>query len=285
MKPARFNYARPDTVDEAISLLAEYGGDAKLLAGGQSLVPMLNFRLARPAVLVDIGRIAGLGGIERRNGHVAIGAAVTQAEAERSSVAAACPLIGQALKYVGHPQIRARGTVCGSLAHADPAAELAAVALATGAAFVLRGPDGERNVAAAEFFLGPWMTTAAPTELLVEVHMPVLGGARTTFVELARRGGDFAVAGLAVAVTLDPATGTIAAARLGAIGVGMRAVRLPNAEQQLVGAAPSDAVFAAAAAAAAAEVTPLADRVKGDAEYRRQVLSTLCVRALTEVTR
>ena len=205
MKPAPFLYSRASTVGEALAVLTEHGDEAKVLAGGQSLIPMLNFRLARPGVLVDITRIPELGRMERHNGTLVVGAAVPQAEAERSALAAeACPMLAQALHHVGHPQIRARGTVGGSLAHADASAELAAVALALDATLVVRGQEGERTVPADSFFIGPWMTAIKDDELLTEVHLPVLPDHRTAFVELARRRGDFAVVGLAVAVRMDP---------------------------------------------------------------------------------
>ena len=283
MKPAPFLYSRVATVDEALAVLAEHGDEAKVLAGGQSLIPMLNFRLARPGVLVDVTRIPELGRIERRNGTLVVGAAVPQAEAEHSAMAAeACPMLVQALHHVGHPQIRARGTVGGSLAHADASAELAAVALALDATLVVRGPAGERTVPAASFFIGPWMTTIKDDELLTEVRLPALSQHRTAFVELARRSGDFAVVGLAVAVRMDPETHAVADARLAAIGVGGCAQRLHRAEQVLGGQAVMPGLLTAAGEAAAAEVDPPSDRVKGDADYRRQVLFTLVRRSLVE---
>lgn len=286
MKSAPFLYARAATIDEALAVLTEHGDEAKVLAGGQSLIPMLNFRLARPGVLVDITRIPELGRIERHNGTLMVGAAVPQAEAEHSEVAAdACPMLAQALHHVGHPQIRARGTVGGSLAHADASAELAAVALALDATLVVRGPEGERTVPAASFFIGPWMTTIKDDELLTEVHLPVLPEHRTAFVELARRSGDFAVVGLAVALRMGPETDAVADARLAAIGVGGCAQRLLRAEQVLVGQTVTPELLSAAGEAAAAEVDPPSDRVKGDADYRRQVLSTLVRRSLVEVSR
>ena len=284
MKPAPFLYSRAETVDEALAVLSRHGDEAKVLAGGQSLIPLLNFRLARPGVLVDITRIPELRRMERHNGTLMIGAAVSQAEAERSALAAdACPMLAQALHHVGHPQIRARGTVGGSLAHADASAELTAVALALDATLVVLGPEGRRTVPAGSFFLGPWMTTIKDDELLTEVHLPVLPDHRTAFVELARRSGDFAVVGLAVAVHVDSETHAVADARLAAIGVGGCAQRLRHAEQVLVGRAVTPELLSAVGEAAAAEVDPPSDRVKGDADYRRQVLSTLVRRSLVEV--
>ena len=173
MKPAPFEYHRPDSVDQALALLAEHGYDAKLLAGGQSLVPAMNFRLAQPAVLIDLNRVAGLDGIGEAEGGVRIGAMARQRAAERSPlVAARAPLLAETLPYVAHAQIRNRGTVGGSIAHADPAGEIGAVMLALGARFHLRGPGGTRAVEAAEFFTGLFGTALEAEEMLVEVEIP-----------------------------------------------------------------------------------------------------------------
>jgi CO/xanthine dehydrogenase FAD-binding subunit len=203
MKPAPFEYAAPASLDEALALI---GDDARPLAGGQSLVPMLNFRLARPARLVDLERVR-LDHV-RVDGTLRIGAMTRQATIERSQeIAAGWPLLRQAVRHVGHPQIRARGTIGGSVAHADPKAELPVALAALGARFHVRSAAGARTLTAGELFRGPLMTALAPDELLVEIEVPPLpAGARTAFAEHARTHGDFAIAGVAAVVTGDRVT-------------------------------------------------------------------------------
>jgi aerobic carbon-monoxide dehydrogenase medium subunit len=233
LKPPPFRYTRPTTTDEVLEILAEHGDEAKVLAGGQSLVPLLNFRFARPSVLVDLGRVGSLVGIERHNSTVSIGAMTTQRKAELSDeVREACPLIPQGLAWVGHLQIRNRGTVGGSIAHADPAAEMCAVALAVEAEMVVDGPRGERVVAATDFFQGPFTTATEPDELLTEIRFPLMTDTRTTFLELARRSGDFALSGVAA---VNHGTHGAARVALAAIGVGGSAVRLRDAEAAVEG--------------------------------------------------
>ena len=206
MKPPPFLYCRPATLDGALSLLAEHGDEAKALAGGQSLMPLMNFRLARPSVLVDLALVEELRGTGRRDGELVVGAMVVQRRAERDTdVETACPLIPAALRHVGHLQIRNRGTVGGSLAHADPAAELPAVALATGATMVTRSVRGDRTIPAAQFFPGPFMTALEPEELLVEVRFPVRDPSRTAFTELTFSGSRLVQARLRPTIILDGA--------------------------------------------------------------------------------
>jgi carbon-monoxide dehydrogenase medium subunit len=204
VKPAAFTYYRPETVTEAVATLADLGGDGKVLAGGQSLVPMLNMRIAMPAALVDVNRVRGLDGIEVGDA-VRIGATARQYEVEASSeVRAAQPLLGQALAYVGHRAIRSRGTIVGSLAHADPAAELPAVLVLLGGSVTAVGPSGEREIAAADLFAGFFQTTIAPDELLTAATFPSIArGEGTAVVESARRQGDFALCGVAANVRAD----------------------------------------------------------------------------------
>jgi aerobic carbon-monoxide dehydrogenase medium subunit len=204
VKPAPFEYAAPDTLDDALALV---GDESRPLAGGQSLVPMLNFRLARPARLVDLERVDGMAYIEPGE-TLRIGAMTRQAAIERSpAIAARWPLLQQAVRLVGHPQIRARGTIGGSVAHADPKAELPVALAALGARFHVRSAGGARTLAADELFRGPLMTALAPDELLVEIEVPPLpAGARTAFVEQARTHGDFAIAGVAAVVRGDGVT-------------------------------------------------------------------------------
>lgn len=279
MKPPPFDYLAPTALDEALALLADLGDAARPLAGGQSLVPMLNFRLVRPRHLVDLNGIAELSGIREQDGRVAIGAMTRQRALEQSPlVRRRCPLLADALPHVGHVQIRNRGTIGGSLAHADPAAELPAVAVALDAQLVLRRAGGERLVPAEAFFTG-WFTTAlAPDELLVEVRLPPLPrGAGTAFVEVARRHGDFAlVAAAAVVVVRD---GTVAGARVALAGVGAAPVRLPAAEREAEGQPVADETFRSLAAAIAAELDPPSD-LHADAVYRRRVAAVVAERAL-----
>ncbi|MEA2332877.1 MAG: aerobic carbon-monoxide dehydrogenase medium subunit [Thermoleophilaceae bacterium] len=280
MKPPPFAYARAGSVEDAVELLAA-DEDAKVLAGGQSLVPMLNFRFARPSTLVDVAHIEALRGIERRNGVLAVGAAVRQLDAERSPlVAEACPLIGQALRHVGHLQIRSRGTIGGSVAHADPAAELPAVALALDAELVAAGPAGQRVIAAQDFFVGPYMTTLEDNEVLVETRFGVLD-ARTAFVEYARRSGDFAQAGIAVAVTYEADGVTVALARLAAMGIGSAPRRLTVTEERLQGERLTEDLIGRAAAE-----TEIVGEVHDEPtlSYKTDLLRTLLTRGLREVT-
>lgn len=279
MKPAPFAYHRPGSVEETVALLAEHGYDAKVLAGGQSLVPAMNFRLAQPAVLVDLNRVDGLDGIGETEGGVRLGAMVRQRAAERSGVVAArAPLLAEALPHVAHPQIRSRGTVGGSLAHADPAAELPAVMLALGARFAVRGPAGERTIDAADFYTGLFGTALEPDEVLTSVSVPSgRPGTGTAFAELSRRHGDFALAGAAAAVVQEG--GRCVEARIALFGVGDGPILAAEAGAMLVGEAPSEALFRAAAEAAAAALDPPAD-VHASADYRRHLAGVLVRRTL-----
>jgi carbon-monoxide dehydrogenase medium subunit len=280
MKPAPFEYHRPDSVDEALELLTQHGWDAKLLAGGQSLVPAMNFRLAQPGVLIDLNRIPGLDYVREQGGGLRIGAMVRQRAAERSAtIARAAPLVAEALPYVAHPQIRNRGTLGGSVAHADPAAELPAVMLALGATFHLRGPSGSRAVAADQFFTGLFATALEHDEMLGEIEIPA-PAARPgwAFMEISRRHGDFALAGLAMSVSLD-GDGRCDAARIALLGVGEGPFLARGAADALLGAAPGDDAFRAAAEAARAEVDPPYD-IHASADYRRHLVGVLVARAL-----
>ena len=280
MKPPSFSYSRPETIEEALAALAEGDPDAKLLAGGQSLVPILNLRLARPTVLVDLNRVAGLDAIQL-DGVLRVGAMVRQRALELSRLAReVCPLLPLALKHVGHIPIRNRGTIGGSLAHADPAAELPTVALALDADLVVASPSGGRNVPASSFFQGPLTTALQPDEILTEIRFPVLPDRRVAFREFARRRGDFALAAVAAVVRLEQGTATDV--RLAACGVESTPVRLTIAEGALRGRALSPSVIRDAANAAAHEVSPVAD-IHADAEYRRELLGVLVGRALAEL--
>jgi carbon-monoxide dehydrogenase medium subunit len=281
MKPAAFLYRRAGTLDEALGLLAEHGEEARPLAGGQSLTPMMNVRLAQPSALVDLNPVAELAYVRASDGHLEVGAMTRQRELEQPDVAAACPLLAAATRFIGHFQIRNRGTIGGSLAHADPAAEYPAVATALDAELVLQGPRGRRALRAREFFLGPFMTALEPGELLVEARLPTWGTA-AAFEELARREGDFALAGVAVALDLDGRR--IRRAGVALLGVGPLPIPATAAEELLVGAEPGDSEISAAADAAAAQAEPRAD-IHADADYRRELVRVLMRRALSAASR
>lgn len=280
MKPAAFEYFAPGTLAEALALLTRHGGDAKPLAGGQSLIPAMNFRLARPAVLVDLNRVAALAYVRAESGGVAIGAMTRQRTVERSElVARAAPLLAEAMPSIAHPQIRNRGTVGGSIAHADPAAELPAVMVALEARFRARSAAGERSIAAREFFKGMLETALAPDELLVEIALtPLPPRSGTAFLEVSRRHGDYALVGVAAVVTLDRAGGC-RAARIVLLSVGDGPVLAAQAAALLVGQAPSDELLRAAAAAVARGIDPPSD-IHASAAYRRHLAAVLTRRAL-----
>ena len=279
MKLPHFDYEAPKTVSEAVELLAEHLDEASVLAGGQSLIPLLAMRLAYPAVLIDINGIAELSGVSAANGWVTIGAMTREYVAENSgTVAGTVPLLAAALPLIGHEAIRNRGTIGGSLAHADPAAELPAVARALDAEFVVRGQSGERVVPAAEWFEGFLTTSRRPDELLTEVRFPAAErGTGISFQEVARRHGDFAIVGLAASLTLSG--GAISDARLAFSGVSDVPVRAVGAEDLLVGEGPSPELFDEAARRATDDIDPPAD-LHGSSDYRRKVAAALARRGL-----
>jgi carbon-monoxide dehydrogenase medium subunit len=281
MKPPLFDYRSPSSLDEALALRSEYAYDSVVLAGGQSLMPMLNLRLAQPEVLIDLGRVAGLAEIRELDGGVSLGAMVRQRSAERSDlIRERAPLVQQALGHVGHPTIRNRGTVGGSVAHSDPAAELPAVCVALDAELVARGAAGERTIAAEDFTVGFMTTALAADELLVEVRIPAAATLRTAFIEVARRHGDFALVGVAAAVALD-GDGVINDVRLVFTGVDLMPVRAREAEASLVGTPGDSAALTTAAGLVTGELQPRTDgHASGD--YRRRVAGVLARRALTE---
>lgn len=281
MKPPRFRYARPDSVEEALRLIADTDNYAQPLAGGQSLVPLLNFRLAHPALLVDLNFLDQLTHITETDGWLLLGSMVRLRAVETSQVvASACPLLVMALRHVGHLQIRNRGTVGGSIAHADPAAELPALIVGLGGQVVVRSVKGRRVIEAADFFQDPFRTSLASDELVVELRFPKYPGHRTAFAEFSRRAGDFALAGVGVSISYD--LGYVTGAHMGALGVGPTPVRLWEAEQVLVGRPLSDEVITNASAVASREVEPLED-IHGDSSYRRELLAVLLSRSLKEV--
>ncbi len=282
MKPAAFAYHDPATTGEALALLAQFGDEAKPLAGGQSLVPLMNFRLARPAHVVDLNGVAALSYLQVDHGMLRIGAMTRQRAVERSpEVVVGWPLLREATACIGHVPIRNRGTVGGSLAHADPAAELPAAMAALEAEFVVRSTRGERTLRPTEFFLGYLTTALAPDELLVEVRVPPCPPATGwAFIEVSRRHGDFALVGVAALLTLD-ATGAIGEARLAFTGAAPTPLRAARAEAWLRGQAPTEAAFREAARLAAQELEPESD-LHASADYRREVGGVLARRALLQ---
>jgi aerobic carbon-monoxide dehydrogenase medium subunit len=280
VKPAPFDYVAPASLDEALGVLAQRADEAKVLAGGQSLVPLLNMRLARPALLVDLNRLSDLAYLRANDGGVAVGALTRQRALERASlVAERVPIVAGAAAYIGHPAIRNRGTVGGSLAHADPVSELPCVALALDAQIVARSQKGERAIPAEAFFQSVFTTALDPSEILTEVRIPALP-ARTGwgFEELARRHGDFAIIGVAALLSLRP-DGTIDRARLSYAGAADRPLRARKAEAALAGQRPSADNFEEAARVAAGELDPPSD-LHATAAYRRTVAVALAKRAL-----
>jgi carbon-monoxide dehydrogenase medium subunit len=280
VKPAACAYFDPLTVEEAVELLGELGDTGKVLAGGQSLVPMMNMRLAKPEALVDINRVKELAYIHEEDGAFVIGALTRQRAVERSRpVKRRSPLLAEAILSVGHLPIRSRGTMGGSLAHADPAAELPAVLLALDGWVEAMSRRGTRRVAAADLFLGPLLTSLEPDELVTRVCFPHLPeGSGTAFLEVTRRHGDFALVGVAATLTLNP-EGVCTRAALALLGAGNTQVRAPGAEACLVGHRLDDAVIAAACAATMAGLDPIGD-LHGSQVYRKQIAGTLTERAL-----
>ena len=295
MKPAPFDYHRPDSLDEALSLLAEHEG-AKPLAGGQSLIPAMNFRLATPSVLVDLNRIPELAFISGTDTSLKIGGMTRHRALEHSEVVMRrVPLLHEAMPHIAHLAIRTRGTLGGSLAHADPAAELPAVMVALDATIGVRSAAGTRRIAADDFFTGLFSTALEPGELVVDVEIPRVADADTrqprrsadgakaghasAFAEVSRRHGDFALAGVAVSVSLDD-RGRCADARIVLFSVGDRPMVAATAAKALVGETPSpEAIRAAAEAAASQDIDPTSD-IHASAEYRRQLARVLTRRTL-----
>ena len=282
MKPAPFDYLAPDSLEAALDALARHGGDAKILAGGQSLIPVMSFRLAQPAILVDLNRISELGFIRRgEDGGLSIGAMTRQRRLERDPlVAEAAPLLREAVPWIAHPQIRNRGTFGGSLSHADPAAELPAIALALRARLRLRKAGGDRWVEAGDFFAGLFTTALEPDEILVEAAIPPLAP-RTgwAFLEVARRHGDYAQVGVAALVTLGD-DGRCREARLVYLSVGDAPVEAKEAARLLAGQEITPAAIEAAAEKAARdEMNPRGD-VHASSEFKRHLARVLTGRAL-----
>jgi carbon-monoxide dehydrogenase medium subunit len=280
MKLPAFEYACPATLDEAVALLAAGDGDAKVLAGGQSLVPMMAFRIASPAMLIDLRKLAELRRIEITDNGVQLGAMVRWRDIEDDArLATAHPLLRAAVAEIAHYQIRNRGTVGGSIAHADPAAEMPGIAVTCDAEIAVVGPAGPRVIAAKDFFIAPLITALAADEIIVEITLPAWPAARRwAFKEFARRRGDFAMAGTALFYDTGDA-GKARNAHVGAIGVGDRPQRLAAAEAVINGHAVDIATSERAGAAASDAVTPQTD-IHASAAYRKSLIGTLVERAL-----
>jgi aerobic carbon-monoxide dehydrogenase medium subunit len=280
MIPAPFDYVRPADLDGALAILAEREGEAKLISGGYSLLPLLKLRLAQPALLVDLRDVGGLDAIVETDDELRIGARATHRRIhEHPLVVDHYPLLHDVSGGIGDPQVRNWGTIGGSVAHADPASDWPAALLAVNAGVVCRSRTGEREIAARDFFLDPFTTAIEPTEVLVEIRFGHPGpGAGTAYVKLERRVGDFATAGVASALILGSG-GTIERAGIGVTGVSSSPFAATEAEAGLTGKPPSDEAFRAAGAAAAAASEPAAD-VRGSVEYKRAMVAELTVRSL-----
>jgi carbon-monoxide dehydrogenase medium subunit len=285
VKPPAFEYFDPPTLEEAISLLGEHADSAKILAGGQSLVPMLNLRLLRPGILVDINRVAALSFIELRGGELVIGAATRQRAIERSAlVRDKCPLLHAAMPFIAHFQIRNRGTIGGSLSHADPAAELPTVATALGGKLVLRSIRGERVVSANDFYTAYLTTAMEPDELMTEIRLPVQPAhTGVAFLEVARRHGDFALAAVAACVTVD-AQGRCSSSRLVVAGVDGVPFQNPAVEKSLIGTRLTREDLEQASRLLVKDLKPQAD-LHASSDYRKNAAQVLAVRALEKAAR
>jgi carbon-monoxide dehydrogenase medium subunit len=279
MKASAFAYARATSVANALDLLASHGDRAKVLSGGQSLMPAMNLRLLSPELIVDIGELSELRGIAVRGDTLVIGALTRHVDLLKSpDIATHAPLLAEAVTHVAHPAIRNRGTIGGSLAHADPASELPACMLALGATIVVRGPGGERRIAAEEFFTGIYETALAPQDLLVSIELPIAKkGSAHFFHEFARRHGDYAIVGLAAQASIDD--GTFSRLRLGFFAVGDKPV-LAKAAARLIGVDVTPAVLAEASTALDAELDPQEDQ-QASPEMRRHLAKVLLRRGMT----
>ena len=281
MKAPPFAYHRPDTLDDALAVLDQHGDDAKVLAGGQSLIPLMGLRMGRPAHVVDIGRIPGLDAITVDAGAVSLGALVRHEQAKRSpDVTQHAPLVAAAMPWVAHRAIRTRGTVVGSIAHADPAAELPAVVLATGATLTASSSSGSRTIAADDFCQGYLDTDMAANEIVTQVSFPAWPEhAGAAVVEVARRHGDYALVG--VAIRLEVIDNQITDAALAFFGAASTAIRVSAAEAALIGSAPVAETFDAAAQIVSAELEPASD-IHGSTAYRKHLAGTLTRRGLDD---
>ena len=279
MYPAAFDYRAPTSLDEALSVLKQKGEDAKVMAGGQSLIPLLKLRFSRPELVVDLAHIQGLNTVKRADGHLAIGALVRHVDIERQGeLGALSSLMHETAHWVADPIVRNRGTLVGSVCHADPAGDWGSALLALDATLVARSAGGERTLKADGFFTGPLTTVLNADEVVTEVRIPIpKGRAGGAYLKLERKVGDFATVGVAVQVELDG--DRIARAGIGLTAVGPQNIRAVDAERSLQGKPPTDEAFAEAGRLAAAAAEPNAD-VRGSAEYKRDVVRVFVQRAL-----
>lgn len=279
MLPAAFDYRAPSSLDEALSLLQQHGDDAKVMAGGQSLIPLLKLRFTRPAMVVDIGRLPGLNGVRRDDGHVAIGALVRHVDVERNDeLEGWLPIMREAARWIADPLVRNRGTLAGSACHADPAGDWGSVLLALGADLVARSTSGERVLHADGFFQGPFTTELRPDEVVTEVRIPLpKGRAGGTYLKLERKVGDFATVAVAVQVELEGSK--VGRAGIALTAVGENNIRATDAENALLGKEPSDDLIKEAARLAAAAAQPK-DDIRGTAAYKKDVVRVFVQRGL-----
>ena len=284
MFPAAFDYRAPASLAEAVDILRQRGEEAKVMAGGQSLIPLLKLRFSQPALVVDIGRLHNLAGVERRNGHIHVGALTKHVDVERSTeLRSLCPILPEAAHWIADPLVRNQGTVGGSVCHADPAGDWGSVMLALGADFVAHSESGDRVIHAADFFSGPFTTALRPDEILTEIRIPVAAHSAGAYNKLERKVGDFATVAVAVQVTLDG--GKIKSAGIGMTSVGDRNLKAADAEKSLAGKEPTDAAIAEAARLAAQAAEPKSD-IRGSAEYKKDVVRVFVQRGLkTAITR
>ena len=281
MKPVKFDYYDPPSLEEALMLLDTHQGDGKLLAGGQSLMPLLNMRLARPKIVIDINRIKELNYVRASDGGIAVGALARQRALQTEKlIAERVPILQEAAYYIAHPQIRSRGTICGSIAHADPAAELPALALALDAQMTLSSAKAARTVGAESFFQSFFTTALEVNEILTEVRFPTPPkDSAWSVLEISRRHGDFAIAGIIAGLALEPVRQVIRWARLVYFGVGPTPIRVTAAEEALIGQAALEPAFEAAAQSAMQGIDPSND-IHASEAYRRAVAAALTKRAL-----
>lgn len=281
MFPAAFDYRAPTSLAEALALLKKHGDDAKVMAGGQSLIPLLRLRFAQPAIVVDIGRVPSLSGIKRVDGTLHIGALTRHVEMERSKeLAELCPILAEGAHWIADPLVRNQGTVGGSICHADPAGDWGSMMLALGAEFVARSESGERVIAASDFFQGPFTTALKADEIMTEIRVPMgAGSAAGTYLKLERKVGDFAT--VAVAVQVEVGGGKISKAGIAMTAVGATNIKATAAEKALAGKEPTDQVIAEAARLAAAAAEPKSD-VRGSAEFKKDIVRVFVQRGLKQ---
>jgi aerobic carbon-monoxide dehydrogenase medium subunit len=279
MFPAAFDYAAPATLGEALALLKKRGDDAKIMAGGQSLIPLLKLRFAQPALVIDIGRLPSMAGIARHNGHLTIGALARHVDIERNAdLPKLCPILLETVHWISDPLVRNRGTMAGSVCHADPSGDWGSVMLALGAGVVARSESGERVIPASEFFVSPFTTALKPDEIVTEIRIPMpKGPAGGAYNKLERKVGDFAT--VAVAVHVELSGGKIANAGIGLTAVGPTNIKATAAEKALIGHEPTDEVIAEAARLAAEAAEPK-DDIRGTAAYKKDIVRVYVLRGL-----